>query len=292
MSNHGDSVLITGCSSGLGEELAIVLRDRGWQVYASARRESDLTRLREQGLHPIQLALDSPHSVQAAAAEVTRSCGRLRALINNAGGYRLSAVEDLSPEACQAQFQTNLFGPLQLTRLLLPLFLRQRAGRIVFVGSLAAECGSPFSGAYSASKRALGAMCEALRRELRGTGVEVVELCLGRFDSALTANARKSFADASGVLGSVHAQSYQMLLNRLEQAAARVSPRRRARIIAEITAILERPRCCGKIVLPRTDLWRYLVHRWLPLGLQDRLLYWQYGRYRQFPYWTKRQPPE
>ena len=168
------SVLVTGCSTGIGLATATVLQARGWRVFATARKPNDLAMLTERGCTAIALDLASSDSVLAAAARVRELCGdSLGAIVNNAGVGQPGACEDLSRAALREQFETNVFGLHELTCACLPLFLRQRAGRIVNISSVLGRVTLPFMGAYCASKHALESLTDAMRVELVDTGVGV-----------------------------------------------------------------------------------------------------------------------
>ena len=187
------TVLITGCSSGIGAATAEALRAAGWRVFPTARAAGDLDALRAQGFEPIALDLADPASVDAAAAAVLAPTdGALGALVNNAGYCQAGALEDVSRAALRAQFETNVFGLHQLTRALLPAFRRQGCGRIVHVGSVLGRLATPMVGSYCASKFAVEALADALRIELRGSGIWVALVEPG----AILSRFRKNAAEA------------------------------------------------------------------------------------------------
>lgn len=168
------SALVTGCSSGIGLATATLLQARGWRVFATARKPDDLAMLRARGLEAIELDLASSASVQAAAKHVLElTGGTLGALVNNAGVGQPGACEDLDRATLREQFEVNVFGLHELTRAVIPVFLRQRAGRIVSVSSVLGRITMPFMGAYCASKHALESLTDALRIELTDTGIAV-----------------------------------------------------------------------------------------------------------------------
>ncbi|MCF7839042.1 MAG: SDR family NAD(P)-dependent oxidoreductase [Candidatus Marinimicrobia bacterium] len=167
-------VVVTGCSSGIGWSTAECLRARGWTVAPTARKPEDLERLRVAGFEPLALDLADSDSVQGAIREIlARWDGQLGGLVNNAGFGQPGAVEDLSRAALRQQFEVNVFGLQELTNGLLPSLRAQGAGRIVNISSILGLVVTPFIGAYCASKYALEALSDALRIELRGTGVAV-----------------------------------------------------------------------------------------------------------------------
>lgn len=168
------SVLITGCSTGIGRATARKLRSDGWMVYPTARKPDDLEALRREGFHAIALDVADATSVEKTVAEVLQhSGGMLGAVVNNAGYGQPGAVEDLTRDALRQQFEVNVFGLQHLTNLLLPIFLKQGFGRIVNISSVLGRISVPMLGVYCASKFAVEALSDALRVELRGTGVVV-----------------------------------------------------------------------------------------------------------------------
>ena len=184
------TVLITGCSSGIGLAAAEALRARGWTVYPTARKDEDLKELRTRGFEAIELDLVASDSVQAAAARALELCdGRLGGVVNNAGYGQPGALEDLGRDALRRQFEVNLFGLHELTRALTPAFRRQQAGRIVNVSSVVGRVALPFLGAYCASKFALEALSDAWRIELCDTGIAVSLIEPGPIVTAFRNNA-------------------------------------------------------------------------------------------------------
>ena len=161
------SVLVTGCSSGIGLAAAELLRSKGWKVFPTARRVADLDALRQAGFEAIKLDVASSESVaQAVDRVLAKNGGMLGAVVNNAGFGMPGAIEDLSREAMRYQFEVNLFGLQELTNRLIPVFRKQGYGRIVNVSSVVGRMSLPFMGIYSASKFALEAVSDALRVEL------------------------------------------------------------------------------------------------------------------------------
>lgn len=168
------TVLVTGASSGIGRATALLLRDRGWTVFPTARRPEDLDALRAEGFDPLPLELSDPASVEAAAAAfLDRTGGQPGALVNNAGYGQPGALEDVSRDALRRQLETNVLGPADLTARLIPAFRAQRAGRIVFLSSVVGRVVIPFMGAYCASKFAVEALGDEWRMELAAAGISV-----------------------------------------------------------------------------------------------------------------------
>jgi len=183
------TVLVTGCSSGIGLATAKRLRDGGWQVAPTARKVEDLEMLRAEGFEPIALDVTDSASIADAAAEVLdRFDGQLGALVNNAGFGITAAMEDCSREMFRDIFEVNVFGLQELTNRFIPLFRKQKYGRIVNISSVLGELSLPFAGAYSASKFAVEAISDALRRELFDSGVSVSVVQPGPIETKFSEN--------------------------------------------------------------------------------------------------------
>jgi len=173
MTEPAKTVLITGCSSGIGHATALHLRDRGWTVFATARRPGSIADLAEAGCHTLALDVTDESSMRAAVEEVNAQ-GPLGALVNNAGYSQSGAVESVAMDSIRRQFETNVFGLIRMCQLVLPGMREARAGRIVNISSMGGKLTFPGGGIYHATKHAVEAISDALRFEVRGFGVEVV----------------------------------------------------------------------------------------------------------------------
>ena len=183
------TVLITGCSSGIGLATAKLLRDRGWQVAPTARKTEDLNMLRAEGFDPVALDVTDSVSISGAATVVLdRFDGQLGAIVNNAGFGLTSAIEDAPRTMFRDIFEVNVFGLQELTNHFIPVFRKQGYGRIVNVSSVLGELSLPFAGIYSASKFALEAVSDALRRELFDSGVSVTLIQPGPIETQFSKN--------------------------------------------------------------------------------------------------------
>lgn len=206
------TVLITGCSSGIGLATAEVLKARGWRVIATARKAEDVTSLSAQGFEALQLDVCDELSVKRALATVfTLTGGELDGLVNNAGMAIPGAVEDLSRENLLRQFDTNFFGVMELTRQVLPVMRRRNRGRIVMVSSILGRVAMPWRGAYNASKFALEGITDTLRMELRGSGIQVALVNPGPVRSRFRDNSLGNFDAHVAPAASVHAADYARL---------------------------------------------------------------------------------
>lgn len=211
------TVLITGCSSGIGLCLAEGLAARGYRVLASARKPEDVQSLASTGLEAIELDLDSSESIRRACEEAIRlTGGRIDALVNNGAYGQPGAVADLSRDVLRQQFETNLFGTQELTNRILPLMREQGHGRIIQVSSLLGYVSFAYRGAYNASKYALEALSETMRLELRGTGIHVCLVEPGPVASRFRDNAYQAYLKNIDRQNSAYRNFYAALEQRLE----------------------------------------------------------------------------
>jgi NAD(P)-dependent dehydrogenase (short-subunit alcohol dehydrogenase family) len=212
------TILITGCSTGIGLCVAQGLSARGWRVFATARRNADVQQLQALGLESLPLDLADSASIRQTVQEVLqRSGGRLDALFNNGAYGQPGAVEDLSREVLREQFETNLFGTLELTNLIIPVMRAQRHGRIVMNSSVLGFAAMPFRGAYNASKFALEGLTDTLRLELTGSGIFVSLIEPGPIESRFRANAFAAYQRNIDAEHSVHREKYLAMVRRLEK---------------------------------------------------------------------------
>jgi NAD(P)-dependent dehydrogenase (short-subunit alcohol dehydrogenase family) len=191
------AVLITGCSSGIGRAAAVRLHRAGLPVYASARNPESVADLAAQGIRTLQLDVTDEASLAAAVKAVTEEHGAVGALVNNAGSGVHGAVEDVPLDAARGSFETNLFGAWRLTQLVLPGMRAQRAGRIVNISSILGRFSPPGGAVYQATKHALEAHSEALRREVAPFGIKVSMIQPATVRTQFFATALMQFAGAS-----------------------------------------------------------------------------------------------
>jgi NAD(P)-dependent dehydrogenase (short-subunit alcohol dehydrogenase family) len=210
------SILITGCSSGIGLCVARGLRERGYRVFASARKAQDVERLQDEGFESLQLDLDDSASIQRAVEEVEeKTNGQLYALFNNAAYGQPGAVEDLNRQTLRAQFETNLFGAIELTNQIIPMMRKQGKGRIIQNSSVLGLTVLPYRGAYNASKFALEGITDTLRLELHGSGIDVCLIEPGPIESRFRKNAFEAYKRNIDKTQSVHREHYQATEARL-----------------------------------------------------------------------------
>ena len=270
----GKSIIITGCSSGIGRCVAAGLQQRGYRVFATARRTDSVAQLNAEGFESLQLDLDDSASIRQAVEEILRrSGGELYALFNNGAFGLPGAVEDLDRDAIRAQFETNCFGWLELSNLLLPVMRKQGYGRIIQNSSVLGFVAMPFRGAYNASKFAIEGLSDTLRLELKDTDIHVSLVQPGPILSRFRSNALLAAQKYIDIENSVHRERYRHMLERLnkEGPAAPFTLPPEAVLKKVIHALESRkPKARYYVTLP-TYLFAYLK-RVLPTTVLDRLL--------------------
>jgi len=212
------SILITGCSSGIGLCCAHELKERGYRVFATARKTDDVAQLKAQGLESLKLDLASSKSINAAVDEILEQTnGQLYALFNNAAYGQPGAVEDLQRHVLLEQFETNVFGTQELTNRIIAVMRQQGYGRIVYNGSVLGIISLPFRGAYNASKYALEGLADTLRLELYGSGIAVSIIEPGPITSAFRKNAFKKYQQHIDKQNSFFKLNYEGMEARLKK---------------------------------------------------------------------------
>jgi NAD(P)-dependent dehydrogenase (short-subunit alcohol dehydrogenase family) len=191
------TVLITGCSSGIGRATAEHLAGQGFDVYATARRVDSLADLEAKGCRTLALDVTDDASARAAVERVESEAGGIDVLVNNAGYGRSGAVESIPIDDIRSQFETNVLGYLRMAHLVLPGMRERGAGRILNISSVAGKVTMPGSGVYSASKFAIEAISDALRYEVGGFGIRVVVIQPGPIRTQFTSGANETIADAA-----------------------------------------------------------------------------------------------
>ncbi len=218
------TILITGCSTGIGLTCALGMQARGWRVFATARQGEDIERLTAAGLDVIYMDYDEPESIEACVSQVAAATGgKLLALFNNGAYGQPGAVEDLSRDVLKAQFETNVFGWHDLTRRVLPLMRAQGEGRIVQNSSILGLVAMKWRGAYVASKFAIEGLSDALRLELRGSGIHVSLIEPGPIWSKFMDTALKHYDENIDVEHSPYREYY---LQRRKRLAGESRPNR------------------------------------------------------------------
>lgn len=268
------SILITGCSSGIGLCAAEGLQARGWRVFATARKPADVEMLAAKGLEALQLDVDDSTSIQRALDTVLdRTGGTLDALFNNAGYGQPGAVEDLSRDVLRAQFETNLFGMIELTNRVLPVMRRQGHGRIVQNSSILGYIVLAYRGAYNASKFAIEGITDTLRMELRGSGIHVSLIEPGPIKSRFRANAFAAYQHNIDAQASAHRDCYAAMEARLQKvgpaAPFTLGPEA---VLEKLIHALESPRPRARYPVTKPAYFFAVAKRLLPGAWLDRIL--------------------
>jgi NAD(P)-dependent dehydrogenase (short-subunit alcohol dehydrogenase family) len=270
------SILITGCSSGIGYDAATTLHRRGWRVFATCRQEADCARLRGEGLESFALDYADESSLRAAVAEVERRTdGKLDALFNN-GAYALpGAVEDVPRDALRAIFEVNVFGQFDLINRCLPLLYAAGDARVINCSSVLGFAAIPFRGAYSATKSAMESLTDTLRRENRRAAVKFILIEPGPIATRIRENAIPHFEKWIDWEASRKHEYYEKTFrprlygrdakrDRFERPPAAVT----RKLIHALEA--RRPRNRYLVTLP--TYFASLITRLLPTSWQDALL--------------------
>ncbi len=274
MNENHKTILITGCSSGIGLCVARGLRARGYRVFASARQAADVAGLEAEGLEALQLDLDDSASIAAAVAALLERTGdRLYALFNNGAYGQPGALEDLSREALRRQFETNVFGWQELTNRVIPVMRRQGYGRIIHNSSVLGFVAMAYRGAYNASKYALEGLADTQRLELRGSGIHVSLIQPGPIESRFRANAYQAFQAWVDAEASPHRDNYRAMIARLTKSGPAVPftlpPQA---VLAKVIHALEsrRPKIRYRVTVPTHAF--AMLKRLLPDAWLDRVL--------------------
>jgi len=272
--NPSKTILITGCSSGIGYVTAVELRKRGHNVIASARKPEDVARLSREGFTAVQLDLADSDSIRQAVRQViTLTDGSIDALFNNGAFGQPGAVEDLSRDVLRFQFETNLFGTHELTNLLIPVMRQQGHGRIIYNSSVLGFVAMTYRGAYNASKFALEGLADTLRLELHGSNIHVSLIEPGPILSNFRKNAFALYKKNIDPAHSVHKEIYVNMEERLQKegpaAPFTLPPEAVAKkVIHALEA--KRPKLRYYVTFP-TYLFGFLK-RILPISWMDGLL--------------------
>lgn len=269
------SILITGCSSGIGYDAAHALRARGWRVFATCRQQGDCDRLIAEGLESFPLDHSCETSIETAVAEtLSRTDGKLDALFNNGAFACPGAVEDLPRGALREIFETNFFGYHDLTRRLIPTFRAQGAGRIVNCSSVLGLVGAKWRGAYVSTKFALEGLSDVLRLEMQGTGIEVILIEPGPIGTRIRENAIPHFEKWIDWENSARRDEYATLLDRLYKPDARKDRWElpAAAVTAKLIHALESPRPRARYYVTTPTHIAGLLRRILPTRLLDRVV--------------------
>ena len=270
------TIVVTGCSSGIGAYCARALKADGWRVFATVRKTDDLAALETDGIEALLMDYTQPETISAlVGAVVERTGGRIDALFNNGAYGQPGAVEDLSTQALRDQFETNVFGWHELTRQVIPFMRRRSQGRIVQCSSILGLVPYRYRGAYTASKFALEGLSITLRMELQGSGIHVSLIEPGPIASRFTANALAMVEKNIDLKNSPHAADYERQLARLRGTG----PINRHKLGPEaVYKVLDhalnspRPRPHYSVTIPAKQ--GIMLKRLLPANLFYRFMRW------------------
>ena len=268
------TILITGCSTGIGYTTAVELKKRGHNVIATARKPEDVSRLIRKGFTALQLDLADSESIQQAVKHATElTDGKIDALFNNGAFGQPGAVEDLTRDVLRYQFETNLFGTHELTNLMIPLMRKQGHGRIIYNSSVLGLVAMSYRGAYNASKFALEGLADTLRLELHGTNIHISLIEPGPIVSNFRKNAFELYKKNIDSTHSFHKGTYKAMEARLQKEGAAVAFTLPANAVVEkVIHALEakHPKIRYYVTFP-TYLFAFL-NRILPMSWLDALL--------------------
>ena len=209
------AVLITGCSSGIGLCLAHGLRNAGYRVFATVRKKEDMIKLKKLGFDVFLLDLSSSQSIRTAIDEIYQKTDSLYSLINNGAYGQTGALEDISREVLEKQFQANVFGWHELTNLVLPSMKERNEGRIIYISSVLGFVAMPFRGPYVASKFAIEGLVDTLRLELKQTRIKLSLVQPGPIKSKFRQNALLAFKENVDPSNSDYKREYKTMIKRL-----------------------------------------------------------------------------
>ncbi|PPE75982.1 short-chain dehydrogenase [Solimonas fluminis] len=263
------TILITGCSSGIGRALALELRARGHTVWATARRPETLQDLEARGIVAATLDVDDAASIAALAARLQAEGIVPDVLVNNAGYGAMGPLAEMPAEELRRQFDTNVLSLMAVTQALLPPMMRRRSGTVVNIGSVSGVLVTPFSGAYCATKAAVHALSDALRMELAPFGIRVMTVQPGairsQFGATATAGAGERAAGPSAYAAVADAIMARAGASQQDSTSAEDF----SRVLAD--AILS-PRPPALIRIGHGSRALPALQRWIPTGLLDRAL--------------------
>ncbi len=219
------NLVITGCSSGIGRATANWMKDRGWRVAATARKDEDIARLRDSGFETIHLDVADPASVDAAAEAITTLFdGVIGGVVSNAAYGQSGAIEDLTRSALADQFEVNVIGMQDFANRFIPAMRKQGWGRIVNISSVLGRVSMPYIGAYAATKFAMEALTDALRVEVTGSGIGVSLVEPGPIATEFRKTAVRMARSNLDIQSGRHADYYREEIERREGAS--MTPRR------------------------------------------------------------------
>ncbi len=230
------TVLITGCSSGIGEATAYYLKDKGYRVFATARKEADVERLQKNGFDAFYLDVTKKESITNALEDILKlTNGKLDVVFNNAGFGQPGAVEDITTQVLKEQFETNVFGLHEVMMQVLPIMKAQGYGKIINHSSVLGLISLRLRGAYNASKYAIEGLSDTLRLELVGTNIDITVLNTGPITSNFRKNAKQKTLENIDIENSRFKETYHKSLNaKKSDVPFNLQPIEVAKVVEEI----------------------------------------------------------
>ncbi len=268
------SILITGCSSGIGLASARRFKKLNWRVFATARKPDDIARLKtEEGVEALYLDYAEPDSIAAVADHVLAATdGAIYGLVNNGAYGQPGAVEDVRTDVLRAQFEANVFGWHDLTRRIVPTMRAKGEGRIVHISSVLGLVSAPYRGAYCASKYAVEALADAMRLELSGTGIYVCLIEPGPIESRFVEHAIEAYRRNIDLENSPHRDIYRERIAAMEAGGKQTFKLGPDAVVDRLVSALvsKRPKARYFITLPTYGA--ALLKRLLPTVLLDAIM--------------------
>lgn len=267
-------IFITGCSTGIGYNAALVLAARGHRVVASCRKEQDVNTLSALGVDVILMDVNDSTSIIKGFSELmSKTKGRLDVLINNAGFGQAGALEDISRDVLRHQFETNVFGLMELTNLAIPVMRQQGYGRIINMSSVLGLISLPFRGAYNASKYAVEGLCDTLRLELKPSNIDLICIEPGPIDSQFRDNVVSVSLKRVNMERSHFKAQYQHMLNYFqEQKVNSRFTKQPASVIEKLIHAIESAAPKAKYPVTFPTHFFILLKRILSIKMLDRVL--------------------
>ncbi len=269
------TILITGCSSGIGYATAHYLHNNGYEVFATARKDADVKKLRAEGLTAFQLDVTDIASIDSALKAVfALTGGTLYALFNNAGYGQPGALEDLPGAALREQLETNVIGLHEMTRRIIPVMRKQGYGRIIQHSSVLGLISLRFRGAYNASKYAIEGLCDTLRLELSDSGISLITINTGPIRSKFRDNATEKFLQYVKIDESFFAKEYtaEVLARKAKKNGKDPFTKEPIAVIEKIILALEQPRPRPRYYVTTATHILGTLKRLLPTSWLDKIL--------------------
>ncbi len=264
------NILITGCSSGIGLETALMLKDNKYKVYASVRDEEDIKKLEKLGLKALKIDVRNKEEITKALNYILKQDGKLDAIFNNAGYGQPGAIEDISTQVLKEQFETNFFGLHELTIQAMKIFRTQGYGKLIQHSSVLGIISLRFRGAYNASKYAIEGLCDTLRLETKGSNIFISTINTGPVSSEFRENALKKFKEHIDINSSYFKEEYKKQIENKENKIPFSLPA--SSVAKVILKIMESEKPKPRYYITKATYTLGFVKRILSTRLLDKLL--------------------